>query len=61
MVCHKEFDYDKGGLGCGSVIVCSDVCAKISASSKGHKIAIHDKTGKVLETNADGTEIIHNW
>ena len=61
MVCKKEFDFDKQGLSCGAVVVCGAICAKASAKSRGHKVAIHDKTGKTLETDADGTEVIHNW
>lgn len=59
--CGKEFDFDKGGLSCGDIVVCSDKCAKLSAAGRGNAHAIHDKTGKIVETNVDGTETHHNW
>ncbi|MHA1471168.1 MAG: hypothetical protein ACTSSP_11495 [Candidatus Asgardarchaeia archaeon] len=60
-VCKEEFDFDEKGLGCGKIVVCGDVCAKISAEGRGHRYTIHDKTGDIVETNADGTEQIHHY
>ncbi len=34
-VCDVAFDYDKQGVGCGDIVVCSSECAKKDASSKG--------------------------
>ena len=55
-VCKKEFDFDEEGLGCGKVVVCGSVCAKISAASRGNACAIHDKEDNIIETNEDGSE-----
>ena len=60
-VCKKKFDFDKEGLGCGMIIVCSGDCAKKSAESRGNAHAIHDSKGKIVETDATGEEQVHNW
>ena len=52
--CGKEFDFDAGGLSCGKVLVCSDGCAKKGAASRGNAYAIHDKTNKIVDTDAIG-------
>ncbi len=60
-ICQKSFDFDKEGLGCGEIFVCSDDCAKKSAKSRGNSHAIHDETGEIVDTNADGTEKRHKY
>jgi len=51
--CGKRFDFDKGGLGSSfGGYVCGDICAKKSATKAGRAYAIHDETGKIIETNA---------
>ena len=61
-ICEKEFDFEKEGLGCGEIIVCGPECARKSASGRGNAYAIHDKSsGKIIDTNADGTEQTHNF
>lgn len=60
-VCGKRFDFDKEGLECSEIVVCSDECAKKSASSRGNAYAIHDKTDNIIDTNADGSETVHNY
>ena len=57
--CQKKFDYDKEGLSCGHILVCSPECAKKGSKNRGNKIAIHDKDNKIVETDADGTETKH--
>lgn len=59
--CGKKFDFDKEGLGCGEIVVCSDICAKKSAAGRGNAYAIHDKSDNIVDTNTDGTEIIHHF
>ncbi len=59
-VCKKRFDLDKTGLvGPGGVVVCSAKCAEKSAKSRGNSCTVHNKVGKVVKTNADGTERRH--
>lgn len=59
-VCGKKFDFDKEGLGCGNIVVCSSTCAKKSAKSRGNAYAIHNKSDAIVDTNAEGTEKIHH-
>lgn len=58
-VCKKDFDFDKKGLECRGILVCGNVCAKISAASRGNSYAIHDKKDNIIDTNADGPGNIH--
>lgn len=61
-ICGKTFNFAKTGLeGPGGVLVCGNACARKSAASHGNTVAIHDKTGKVVDTNADGTETHHEY
>ena len=58
-VCGNKFDFDEEGLGCGDIIVCSGKCAVASARSRGNSVASHDETGKIIATNAGGSEVGH--
>lgn len=58
-VCEVKFDYDKSGLGCGRIVVCSAACAEKSAASRGNAVAVHDRMGRIVRTNVDGTETRH--
>jgi hypothetical protein len=61
-VCPKEFDFDTSGLeGPGGIVVCSAACAKKSAKSRGREHAIHDKEGRITESNITPGPKIHHW
>ncbi len=60
-ICGKKFDFDKEGLGCGKILVCSDKCAMKSAKSRSHRYAIHNERGNIIKTNATGEEKLHYY
>lgn len=56
--CGSAFDFDKGGLGSSfGGYVCSTECARKAAKQADRKVAIHDDTGKIVETNATSEEL----
>ena len=63
-MCPKEFDFDVEGLqGPNDVVVCSNECARKSASSRGRRVVVHDHSGAVVETNVKPGDTItkHHW
>lgn len=58
-VCDTEFDFETSGLGGpDNVVVCGAECAKKSAEARGNRTTIHDKTGKIVDTNVSPLDII---
>ena len=54
--CGKKFDFEKGELSRGPILVCSAECGKKSAASRGNAYAIHNEAGDIIDTNATGKE-----